>query len=83
MDLFLGIAIYIVLWWISLFMVLPLGVRSLSEGGVTDAEGHDSGAPVAPDLKRKALWASVVAGVLWVCVFVILDQTYYAQFRAG
>jgi predicted secreted protein len=83
MDPLLGIAIYIVLWWLSLFMVLPMGVKSLSEGGVQDAEGHDPGAPVAPDLRKKAVWASIVAAVFWVIIFVVLDVTYYAQFRAG
>ncbi len=30
---FLAIAIYIVWWWRALFMVLPIGVRSLEEAG--------------------------------------------------
>jgi predicted secreted protein len=81
MDPLMGIAIYIVLWWLSLFMVLPLGVKSLKEGGVQDAAGHDAGAPVAPDLKRKALWACAVAAVLWIITYVVLDQIYFSQFR--
>jgi predicted secreted protein len=71
---FTAIAIYIIWWWLALFMVLPMGVRSLEEGGVS-AEGHDQGAPVAPDLKRKALWATGIAAVLWAAtmIFVAVD----------
>ena len=32
-----AIAIYFVLWWIVLFVVLPFGVRSQSEDGDRDA----------------------------------------------
>ena len=35
MSLTLGIAIYVLLWWVVLFAVLPLGVRTQGEDGVT------------------------------------------------
>jgi predicted secreted protein len=81
MDPILGIAIYVVLWWLSFFMMLPMGVQSLSEGGVTDADGHDAGAPVRPDLKKKALWALGLAAVFWVALYFTLDVLYYSHFR--
>jgi predicted secreted protein len=73
-GLFTAIAIYIIWWWLALFMVLPMGVRSLEEGGV-NADGHDQGAPVAPDLKKKALWATGLAAILWgaTMIFVAVD----------
>lgn len=81
MDPIMGAAIYLILWWVSLFMVLPIGVRSLEEGGVTDAVGHDSGAPVRHNLGRKLLWASALAAVLWVIAYVLLDIIYFSRFR--
>ena len=46
-------AIYFVLWWITLFVMLPIGVRSQHEegGGVP---GTDPGAPVASQMGRSA-----------------------------
>ncbi len=54
------VAIYFVVWWTMLFAVLPFGVRSQVESGEV-IPGTEPGAPVAPNLLRKALWTSIVA----------------------
>jgi predicted secreted protein len=72
MSLPTAIAIYFVIWWIVLFAVLPWGVRSQQESG-TVAPGTDPGAPTIPNLKRKLVWTTIVAAVvfaLWYVVYV-------------
>ena len=54
MRLTSAIAIYFIVWWVTLFVVLPWGVRNPHESGEPVAEGHDPGAPVNPQLLRKA-----------------------------
>jgi len=74
MSLPLSIAAYFTIWWVTLFAVLPFGVRSATEAGVTDApKGADPGAPAVPNLAKKALWTTGVAAV----VFVALDAYVY------
>ena len=72
MDPVFAISPYLVVWWTVLFAILPLGVRSPSETGVEVKDGGDPGAPVNPNLKRKALttsWvAALVTGLIWVVV---------------
>ncbi len=64
-----GCAIYLVVWWITLFAVLPFGVVSqLEANGKVDGGGNDPGAPVRPLLLRKILATTVIAGVLWSAV---------------
>jgi len=51
--------------------VLPWGVRSQEEHG-TISRGSDPGAPAIPRLKRKLVWTTIVAAVvfaLWYVVF--------------
>ncbi len=48
-------AIYFVLWWVTLFVTLPFGVRSQHEDGV-GAPGTDPGAPIATLMGRKMIW---------------------------
>ena len=48
---------YAVLWFLTLFCMLPIGL------GEVDPE---SGAPLNPHFKRKAIWATGIAAVLWV-----------------
>jgi predicted secreted protein len=64
MSLATGIAIYFIVWWLVLFMVLPFGVRSQHEGGDM-VSGTDPGAPAMPRLWWKLVWTTVVSGVVF------------------
>jgi predicted secreted protein len=65
------IAIYFLIWWLSLFAVLPFGIRSQHEGDGF-AEGTDPGAPIAARIGWKLLWTTIVATI----VFGILAGVY-------
>jgi predicted secreted protein len=64
-----GIAIYLTIWWTTLFAILPLGAKSHAEAGIPVPGGGDPSSPVNPNLKRKFItttWVSGIAfGVLW------------------
>jgi predicted secreted protein len=64
-------ALYFVIWWISLFAVLPFGARSQVESGEV-FEGSEPGAPAAPRLREKALWTTVVAAAILILVGYLL-----------
>lgn len=59
-------AIYVVVWWVVLFTVLPIGTSSETHEPPTD--GSQWGAPKTPDLKRKFLTTTWVAFLLWLFV---------------
>jgi predicted secreted protein len=74
MSIALSIAVYFTTWWIVLFAILPIGVKSQFEAGAADLPpGADAGAPVAPMLVRKALWTTIVSALL----FGALDAYIY------
>jgi len=74
MSLATAIAIYFIIWWVVLFMVLPWGVRSQEEGGDV-ISGSDPGAPVIPKLWWKLLWTTVVSGVVFaVCAVLYIKR---------
>lgn len=65
-----AIAIYFLIWWITLFAVLPFGVRRQDEdGGI--APGTDPGAPAVPRLGMKLLWTTLVASVIFALCYVV------------
>jgi predicted secreted protein len=66
-----AIAIYFLIWWITLFAVLPFGVRSQHEGE-DFAQGTDPGAPILARIGMKLVWTTVVASI----VFAILAAIY-------
>jgi predicted secreted protein len=63
MQIGTGIAVYFVVWWICLFMVLPIGARSQAEAGHV-VRGTDPGAPAVLKLWRQLLATSVLAAVV-------------------
>jgi predicted secreted protein len=69
MSLVSALAIYFVVWWICLFVVLPFGVRSQEEAqDVTP--GTERGAPHQPFLVRKAVATTILASVVFACIYL-------------
>ena len=68
MNLFLGIAIYVIVWWLAFFVMLPIGATSMHEADEAAAPGVERGAPRAHRLGLKAWLASGIAAVLWLFV---------------
>ena len=70
MGLETSIAVYLIVWWLVLFSVLPVGAVSHAEAGIKPPGGGDPASPVDPQLKRKFLrttWISaLVFAPLWV-----------------
>jgi predicted secreted protein len=58
------LAIYILFWTLSLFLVLPFGVRTPEEEGSKAGPGHAESAPNRFSLGRTLLRAAIVAAVL-------------------
>ena len=67
MGLVTGIAVYFIVWWITLFMVLPFGVEREKKV----KEGNDPGAPVKHRLLIKFAINTVLAFVIWLIIFLI------------
>ncbi|MBV8790875.1 MAG: DUF1467 family protein [Pseudolabrys sp.] len=59
-----AIAIYFLIWWITLFAVLPFGVKSQHEEGEF-APGTDPGAPAMARIGTKLMWTTIVATTIF------------------
>jgi predicted secreted protein len=66
-----AIAIYFVIWWTTLFAVLPLGVRSQLEVGDV-APGTEPGAPAKTDLRKIVLVNTAVAAVVFLLFYIFI-----------
>ena len=59
-----ALAIYFVIWWLTLFLTLPFGVRSQHEDG-GGAPGTDPGAPVLTGMKGKLIWTTIISAIIY------------------
>ena len=72
------IAIYFVVWWLCLFLVLPFGVRNQVDTGEY-VQGTERGAPVTVMWWRRVLWTTLLsipmtALILWLVSNPVLQR---------
>jgi predicted secreted protein len=74
-----GAAMYIVIWWVVLFAVLPFGTRPVAEA---DTDTGWRGAPERPHMWRKVLITTIVAAIVWGGLYLIV-RSDWLSFRHG
>jgi predicted secreted protein len=67
----LAVPMFITIWFVVLFAILPIGIHSQRESG-TYVEGTDPGAPVNPQLLKKALLTTIASLVVFAVLMVVL-----------
>jgi predicted secreted protein len=71
-----GIAVYILIWWVSLFPVLSIGAKRSAD----PLPGTPESAPDNPRLLFKFAITTGIAMVLWLALYV-LAQSDLISFR--
>lgn len=59
------LAVYLLFWVLSFFVVIPFGVRTDEEAGVERLPGNAESAPHRFSFGRAALYATLVSAVLF------------------
>jgi predicted secreted protein len=67
----LAVPMFITIWFVVLFAILPIGIHSQRESG-TYVEGTDPGAPVNPQLWKKALLTTIASLIVFAILMVVL-----------
>lgn len=71
-----AVALYFVIWWLTLFAVLPFGVRSQHEAGEVVA-GSDPGAPTMVRVLRVVVLNSVVSLVVLALFWIVYVENRF------
>ena len=65
-----GFLVYMIIWWVVVFTILPIGIRKEDRL----EKGHAEGAPKNPLILKKFVITSLIAFVLWLIVFYIIKE---------
>ena len=65
-----ALAIYLLFWVMSAFLVMPFGIRNAHETGDALVPGQSDGAPANFKPKRILMWTTIVATVLFGIYYV-------------
>ena len=67
-----GIVVYVLVWWVTLFAVLPLWVTPAEP----DDPGHAAGAPKHPRLLLKMAITTVVSALIWLAIYLLVRSPW-------
>lgn len=65
------VVLYVVLWFLTLFVALPMRVRSQSEDGSV-VPGTPASAPADAMIRTKMKWVTLVATLLWAALCAVI-----------
>ena len=71
MTLVFALATYFIIWWIVLFAMLPIGVRTQDEEGEI-SPGTTESAPRYPNLLPKMVATTLVSTIVFAGVYAIV-----------
>lgn len=75
MDLAFNLALYFMIWWMTLFVVLPFGMRTQGEQGDV-VPGTPASAPVKPKLVKVFLINTVLSAFVFAFVWYALEHNW-------
>ena len=67
-----SIIIYVIIWWIIFFSVLPVGIQSNKEVFREKLEGIDPGAPKNPKIVKKFLITTIMTTIIFVLIYYLV-----------
>ena len=69
-----GLAIiYIIIWWIIFFAILPIDVERNKEVKI---EGEDPGSPENPKILKKFVYCTGITTVLFIIIYLLMKFEY-------
>ena len=65
--------IYIIIWWIVFFAILPIDVER--EKPVKN-DGEDAGSPENPKMLKKFIYCTGITTILFIVIFLLMKFEY-------
>ena len=69
-----GLAIiYIIIWWIVFFAILPIDVNRKK---TVKIDGEDPGSPENPKMLKKFLYSTGITTVIFIIIYLLIKFEY-------
>ena len=69
-----SIIIYVIIWWIIFFSVLPVGIQSNKVKFEEKIEGVDPGAPKNPKIAKKFLITTIITSIIFIVIYYLVES---------
>ena len=71
-----SLIIYISIWWIVFFSVLPIGIKSQNIKFIDRIQGNDPGAPKNPNIAKKFLITTLITSIIFAVIYYLTINNY-------
>ena len=68
-----SIIVYVLIWWIIFFSVLPIGIQSNKEKFQEKIAGVDPGAPKNPKIIKKFLITTIITSIIFIVIYYLVE----------
>ena len=64
-----SIVIFVILWWIIFFSLLPIDVNREKKSII---KGSDAGAPENPKIVKKFIYSTLITSILFIIIYILV-----------
>ena len=68
-----SLIIFVLIWWIIFFSLLPIDVDRKHKQMV---EGVDKGSPENPKIIKKIIYTTIISSVIFIGIFILVKYDY-------
>ncbi len=68
-----SIVIYVIVWWIVFFSLLPIDVN---RNKYIKVDGEDSGSPENPKILKKFIYTTIISSILFLIIQYLVQYNY-------
>ena len=68
-----SIIVFVLIWWIIFFSLLPVGIQSNKEKFREKIEGIDPGAPINPKIGKKFLITTLITSIIFIVIYYLVE----------
>ena len=66
--------LYIIIWWIVFFALLPIDVNRAK---IVKIDGEDPGSPENPKILKKFIYCTVITTIIFSIIFLSIKFEYF------
>ena len=67
------VIIYIIIWWIVFFIILPIDVNRQK---TVKIDGEDAGSPENPKIVKKFMYRTGITTVIFMIIYLLIKYEY-------
>ncbi|MDA7715267.1 DUF1467 family protein [Pelagibacteraceae bacterium] len=69
-----SIIVYVLIWWVIFFSILPVGIQSNKEKFKEKIEGIDPGAPNNPKIGKKFFITTISTSIIFIVIYYLVKS---------